>query len=95
LPKPFNIADVSLIAQRALERNRLIDENSYLREELRARYNFDNIVGSRRKFRPLTFWPPKSPLKTPQYSSRAKAAPAKRCWRAPYITRAIAPTNHS
>lgn len=46
LAKPFNIADVSLIAQRALERNRLIDENQYLREELRARYNFDNIVGS-------------------------------------------------
>jgi DNA-binding NtrC family response regulator len=49
LAKPFNIADVSLIAQRALERNRLIDENSYLREELRARYNFDNIVGSSEK----------------------------------------------
>jgi transcriptional regulator with PAS, ATPase and Fis domain len=32
-----------------LERNRLIDENSYLREELRARYNFDNIVGSSEK----------------------------------------------
>ncbi len=45
LAKPFNIADVSLIAGRALERNRLIDENQYLREELRARYNFDNIVG--------------------------------------------------
>jgi DNA-binding NtrC family response regulator len=49
LAKPFNIADVSLITQRALERNRLIDENSYLREELRARYNFDNIVGSSEK----------------------------------------------
>lgn len=46
LAKPFNVADVSLIARRALERNRLIDENRYLRDELRARYNFDNIVGS-------------------------------------------------
>ena len=46
LAKPFNVADVSLIARRALERNRLIDDNRYLREELRARYNFDNIVGS-------------------------------------------------
>ena len=46
LAKPFNVADVSLIARRALERNRLIDDNRYLREELRARYNFDNIVGA-------------------------------------------------
>lgn len=46
LAKPFNIDDVSLIARRALERNRLIDENRYLRDQLRARYNFDNIVGS-------------------------------------------------
>jgi DNA-binding NtrC family response regulator len=49
LAKPFNVADVSLIAKRALERNRLIDENRYLREELRDRYNFDNIVGSSEK----------------------------------------------
>ncbi|HEX8551284.1 MAG TPA: sigma-54 dependent transcriptional regulator [Abditibacteriaceae bacterium] len=46
LAKPFNISDVALVAGRALERNRLIDENRFLREELRARYNFDNIVGS-------------------------------------------------
>ena len=46
LAKPFNIDDVSLVARRALERNRLIDENRYLRDQLRARYNFDNIVGS-------------------------------------------------
>lgn len=46
LAKPFNVADVSLIARRALERNRLIDENRYLRDELRSRYKFDNIVGS-------------------------------------------------
>jgi DNA-binding NtrC family response regulator len=49
LAKPFNITDVSLIASRALERVRLIDENRYLREELRERYNFDNIVGSSEK----------------------------------------------
>jgi DNA-binding NtrC family response regulator len=46
IAKPFNIDDVTLITQRALERNNLIDENRYLREELLARYNFDNIVGS-------------------------------------------------
>jgi len=46
LAKPFNIADVSLIARRALERNRLIDDNTYLRDQLRQKYKFDNIVGS-------------------------------------------------
>ena len=46
LSKPFNIADVSLIANRAMERSRLIDENQFLRNELRERYNFDNIVGT-------------------------------------------------
>jgi len=46
IAKPFNIDDVTLITRRALERNNLIDENRYLREELLARYNFDNIVGS-------------------------------------------------
>jgi transcriptional regulator with GAF, ATPase, and Fis domain len=29
-----------------MERNRIIDENRFLRDELRERYNFDNIVGS-------------------------------------------------
>ncbi len=46
LAKPFNINDVSIVARRALERNRLIDENRYLRDELRNKYNFDNIVGN-------------------------------------------------
>ena len=46
LSKPFNVADVTLIARRAMERHRLIDENRYLRDEIRQRYNFDNIVGT-------------------------------------------------
>jgi len=49
LAKPFNIDDVSLIARRALERTRLIDENRYLRAELLQRYHFDNIVGASEK----------------------------------------------
>lgn len=49
LAKPFNIADVSRVARRAMERSRLIDENRYLRDELRQRYNFDNIVGNSEK----------------------------------------------
>jgi DNA-binding NtrC family response regulator len=43
LSKPFNVNDVTSIARRAMERSRLIDENSYLRDEIRSRYNFDNV----------------------------------------------------
>ena len=46
LAKPFNINDICLVARRALERTHLIDENRYLRDELRLKYNFDNIVGN-------------------------------------------------
>ncbi len=45
LSKPFNIAEVSLIANRALERSRLIDENRYLQGELMSRYKFETIIG--------------------------------------------------
>ncbi|RYG69146.1 sigma-54-dependent Fis family transcriptional regulator, partial [bacterium] len=49
LSKPFNIAEVSLIAQRALERSRLIDENRYLQNELLSRYKFETIIGDSEK----------------------------------------------
>ena len=45
LSKPFNIAEVSLIARRALERSRLIDENRYLHNELLSRYKFETVIG--------------------------------------------------
>jgi DNA-binding NtrC family response regulator len=49
LSKPFNIAEVSMIAQRALERSRLIDENRYLQNELLSRYKFETIIGDSEK----------------------------------------------
>ena len=49
LSKPFNIAEVSLIARRALERSRLIDENKYLQSELLSRYKFETIIGDSEK----------------------------------------------
>lgn len=44
--KPFNLAEIGLIAERALERTRLIDENRYLQGELRERYRVHNVIGS-------------------------------------------------
>lgn len=45
ISKPFNIDRIEVVIARALERSRLIDENNYLRGELRERYGFDNIIG--------------------------------------------------
>ncbi|MDO8585653.1 MAG: sigma-54 dependent transcriptional regulator [Armatimonadota bacterium] len=45
IKKPFNLDDVQSVAQRAVERQRLIDENRYLKNELRMRYGFDNVIG--------------------------------------------------
>lgn len=49
LTKPFNIAEISLVAKRALERNRLIDENKYLQNELMSRYKFETVIGESEK----------------------------------------------
>jgi len=46
ITKPFDIDELQLLAERALDQHRLIDENKYLRSELKKKYGFDNIVGS-------------------------------------------------
>jgi DNA-binding NtrC family response regulator len=43
--KPFNLSELTLVARRALEDQRLRDENRRLREEVQRRYKFDNILG--------------------------------------------------
>lgn len=45
ITKPFDLDDVQMVAQRAIDRKRLIDENRYLKDELRHRYGFDNVIG--------------------------------------------------
>ena len=45
IAKPFNIDEVQLIVAHALERSRLIDENTFLRSELSRQFGFDNIIG--------------------------------------------------
>ena len=45
ITKPFDLDDVQMVAERAIEHSRLIDENSYLRQELRSTYGFDNVIG--------------------------------------------------
>lgn len=46
IAKPFDLDELQLTAERALEQRRVIDENRFLREELKHKYGFDNIIGS-------------------------------------------------
>ena len=45
ITKPFDLDDVQTAAERAVGHRRLIDENRYLKDELRRRFGFDNVIG--------------------------------------------------
>jgi DNA-binding NtrC family response regulator len=45
LIKPFTDEELSLVAERAIEKKRLMEENLSLRKELYHRFSFENIVG--------------------------------------------------
>jgi two-component system response regulator PilR (NtrC family) len=45
VPKPFDVDELKVTIQRALEKNRLFEENVWLRKELEQRYSFGNIIG--------------------------------------------------
>lgn len=46
ITKPFELDELQVVAERALEQHRVIDENRFLRAELKRQYGFDNIIGS-------------------------------------------------
>lgn len=62
LPKPFDPDELKCVVDRALERRRLLQENRSLKNEVSARYRFENIIGS-------------SPQMQKVYSLIAKCAP--------------------
>ncbi|HOX45767.1 MAG TPA: sigma-54 dependent transcriptional regulator [Myxococcota bacterium] len=43
--KPFQVDEIRVVAQRALERQRLLRDNVRMRVELSSRYDFGNLVG--------------------------------------------------
>lgn len=45
ITKPFDLDEVQMLVERALERTHLIDENRYLLGELKSRYQFENVIG--------------------------------------------------
>src|SRR6202035_6068745 len=45
ISRPFDVEELKIVAQKALERAKLADENVYLRRELEKKYTFNNIIG--------------------------------------------------
>jgi two-component system response regulator PilR (NtrC family) len=43
--KPFQVDELKVVVQRALERQRLMRENTFMRAELTSRYDFGNLIG--------------------------------------------------
>jgi two-component system response regulator PilR (NtrC family) len=51
--KPFDVDELQLLVQKALEKTELVDENVYLRRELEEKYQFANIIGRSKKMREI------------------------------------------
>ena len=45
ISKPFDVDELKIIVQKALERAELVDENVYLKKALEKKYTFNNIIG--------------------------------------------------
>lgn len=45
ITKPFDTDEISRVVRNAVKVRKLTNENRYLREKLRPKYNFDNIIG--------------------------------------------------
>lgn len=48
LTKPLNFERLKVLIDKALEKTRLLNENLYLRQQLRGKYRFDKIIGNSR-----------------------------------------------
>ena len=46
LPQPFDPEELEMVVTRAFERRKLLQENVHLKNEVSARYSFENIIGS-------------------------------------------------
>ena len=53
ITKPFKIDEIKLIIRNALEKKNLQKENSLLKQVVRDRYHFDNIIGQSQKMQAL------------------------------------------
>ena len=51
--KPVNFEKLKVLVEKAVEKNRLVAENIYLRQQLRGKYKFDNIIGNSPAIQPV------------------------------------------
>ncbi len=51
--KPFDVEELKVLVEKALERTELVEENVYLRRELEQKYTFSNIIGRSRKMQAI------------------------------------------
>ncbi len=51
--KPFDVDELQLLIEKALEKRELVDENVYLRRELEEKYQFSNIIGRSHKMQEI------------------------------------------
>jgi len=53
LSKPFDVDEIKLTIEKAIEKTELVDENVYLRRELEGKYKFSNIIGRSRRMQEI------------------------------------------
>ncbi|NIN62456.1 MAG: response regulator, partial [Gammaproteobacteria bacterium] len=53
ITKPLNFEKLKVLIQKAVEKSRLVAENIYLRQQLRGKYKFDNIIGNSPAIQPV------------------------------------------
>jgi two-component system, NtrC family, response regulator PilR len=53
LSKPFDVDEIKLTINKAIEKTELVDENFYLRRELEGKYKFSNIIGRSRRMQEI------------------------------------------
>ncbi len=53
ITKPFKAEEIKVVVKKALEHLALQEENTYLKQQLKARYKFENIVGTSDKMQKI------------------------------------------
>lgn len=53
ISKPFSFHELLIILDKALERTRLLRENRAMRQEIKGKYAFSNLIGNNKNFRHL------------------------------------------
>ena len=76
VPKPFDVDELKVVVQRALEKSRLYEENVYLRRELEQRYGFGNIIGRSSRMRTIF-----------SLISSRNSVPRVASWKRPFLSR--------